>query len=90
MSEIIGFGIDTKSPVIQEIIMSNRIGAISVILAQRLDIPDIQALKLFYENHTCAQLHESLQAFISTVTTTLPMNICVRWRVGNKIKICRI
>ena len=58
MSEIIGFGIDTKSPVIQEIIMSNRIGAISVILAQRLDIPDIQALKLFYESHTCAQLHD--------------------------------
>ena len=48
----------TKSPVIQEIIMSNRIGAISVILAQRLDIPDIQALKLFYESRTCAQLHD--------------------------------
>ena len=48
----------TKSPVIQEIIMSNRIGAISVILAQRLDIPDIQALKLFYESRTCAHLHD--------------------------------
>lgn len=48
----------TKSPVIQEIIMSNRIGAISVILAQRLDISDIQALKLFYESRTCAQLHD--------------------------------
>lgn len=58
MSEIIGPGIDTKSPVIQEIIMSNRIGAISVILAQRLDIPDIQALKLFYESRTCAGLHD--------------------------------
>ena len=38
----------TKSPIIQEIIMSNRIGAISVILAERLCITDIQALKLFY------------------------------------------
>ena len=48
----------TKSPVIQEIIMSNRIGAISVILAERLNISDIQALKLFYESQTCAYLHE--------------------------------
>ena len=48
----------TKSPVIQEIIMSNRIGAISVILAQRLGITDILALKLFYESHTCARLHD--------------------------------
>ena len=48
----------TQSPVIQEIIMSNRIGAIAVILAKRLNIEDIQALKLFYESLTCAQLHD--------------------------------
>ncbi|MBR4996463.1 MAG: hypothetical protein IKV15_04335 [Bacteroidaceae bacterium] len=48
----------TKSPVIQEIIMSNRIGAIAVILAERLGIPDIQALKLFYESKTCSHLHD--------------------------------
>ena len=48
----------TESPVIQEIIMSNRIGAIAVILAKRLNIEDIQALKLFYESQTCAQLHD--------------------------------
>ena len=48
----------TQSPVIQEIIMSNRIGAIAVILAKRLNIEDIQALKLFYESQTCAQLHD--------------------------------
>ena len=58
MSEIIGYGIDTKSPVIQEIIMSNRIGAIAIILAERLGITDIQALKLFYESRTCANLHD--------------------------------
>ncbi len=48
----------TKSSVIQEIIMSNRIGAISVILAERLGITDIQALKLFYESRTCAHLRD--------------------------------
>ena len=48
----------TKSPVIQEIIMSNRIGAIAVILAERLGVTDIQALKLFYESQTCAHLHD--------------------------------
>ena len=48
----------TKSPVMQEIIMSNRIGAIAVILAKRLNIEDIKALKLFYESQTCANLHD--------------------------------
>ncbi len=47
-----------KSPVIQEIIMSNRIGAISVELAKRLNIEPVRALKLFYESQTCAYLHD--------------------------------
>ena len=47
-----------KSPVIQEIIMSNRIGAISVELARRLNIEPIRALQLFYESKTCADLHD--------------------------------
>lgn len=46
-----------KSPVIQEIIMSNRIGAIAVILAKKLDIDNVKALKLFYESETCFRLH---------------------------------
>lgn len=46
-----------KSPVIQEIIMSNRIGAISMELAKRLDIEPVKALQLFYESQTCADLH---------------------------------
>ena len=37
-----------KSPVIQEIIMSNRIGAIAVELAKRLNIAPEKALQLFY------------------------------------------
>lgn len=48
----------TKSPVVQEIIMSNRIGAISVILAERLNIDSVKALKMFYVSKTCANLHD--------------------------------
>lgn len=47
-----------KSPVIQEIIMSNRIGAIAVILAKKLDIDNVKALTLFYESETCSKLHD--------------------------------
>lgn len=47
-----------KSPVIQEIMMSNRIGAISMELAKRLDIEPVKALQLFYESQTCADLHD--------------------------------
>lgn len=47
-----------KSPVIQEIIMSNRIGAIAVILAKKLDVDNVKALKLFYESETCSKLHD--------------------------------
>ena len=47
-----------KSPVVQEIILSNRIGAISVELAKRLDIEPVKALELFYESQTCADLHD--------------------------------
>jgi len=48
----------TKSPVIQEIIMSNRIGAIAIHLAKQLNIDNVRALKLFYESKTCADLHD--------------------------------
>ena len=47
-----------KSPLVQEIILSNRIGAISVELAKRLDIEPVKALELFYESQTCADLHD--------------------------------
>ena len=46
-----------KSPVIQEIIMSNRIGSISDEIAKRLDIEPLKALELFYASKTCADLH---------------------------------
>jgi hypothetical protein len=47
-----------KSPIVQEIIMSNRIGAIAVILSEKLDIDNVKALKLFYESETCARLND--------------------------------
>lgn len=48
----------TKSPVVQEIIMSNRIGAITILLAKQLNIDNVKALKLFYESGTCRKLHD--------------------------------
>lgn len=48
----------TKSPIVQEIIMSNRIGAISVLLAKHLQIDNVRALKLFYKSETCRKLHD--------------------------------
>lgn len=48
----------SKTPVVQEILMSNHIGSISMVLSKRLDIEPLRALKLFYESQTCAKLHD--------------------------------
>ena len=58
MMEQMNYNSPTNSPVIQEIIMSNRIGAISVLLAEQLNIDSVKALKLFYQSKTCANLHD--------------------------------
>ena len=47
-----------KSPEIQEIILSNRIGIIAAELSKRLEIAPVRALQLFYESKTCADLHD--------------------------------
>ena len=47
-----------KSPVVQEIILSNRIGSIAMELSRLLDIEPVKALELFYESQTCADLHD--------------------------------
>ena len=47
-----------KTPIVQEILMSNRIGAIAMLLSKRLDIEPLRALKLFYESQTCTDLHD--------------------------------
>ena len=46
-----------KSPIIQEIIMSNRIGIICEELSRRMNINPTKALELFYESQTCDDLH---------------------------------
>lgn len=61
MSEVMEqkqFDDPVTSPVIQEIIMSNRIGSISMELAKRLNIEPVKTLQLFYESQTCADLHD--------------------------------
>ena len=40
------------------ILISNRIGAIAMILSKRLDIDPLRALKMFYKSQTCANLHD--------------------------------
>ena len=47
-----------KSPIIQEIIISNRIGSISMELSRRLGITPTEALMRFYESRTCSDLHD--------------------------------
>lgn len=49
----------TQSPVIQEIIMSNRIGAIAMILSRQLSIDSVKTLKMFYKSETCRKLHNN-------------------------------
>ncbi|MGM9698689.1 MAG: hypothetical protein ACI4TK_10700 [Agathobacter sp.] len=46
-----------KSPVIQEIILSNRIAVISDEIAKRMNITPLKALELFYASKTCEDLH---------------------------------
>lgn len=57
MMEQKNYNISTQSPVIQEIIMSNRIGAIAMILSKQLGVDSVKSLKLFYESETCRKLH---------------------------------
>ena len=47
-----------KSPVVQEIILCNRIGAIAMCTAKRLDVEPLRALLLFYRSQTCRHLHD--------------------------------
>ncbi len=44
--------------IVQDILMSGRIGIIAAEIAKRSNITPIQALKLFYESETCRQLHD--------------------------------
>lgn len=59
MMEQKNYNSPTQSPVIQEIIMSNRIGAIAMILSKQLSIDSVKTLKMFYESETCRKLHNN-------------------------------
>lgn len=65
-----------KSPEIQEIIMSYRIGIIAAELAKRLDISPVRALQLFYESRTCADFTTNVQGFICMAIFILLMSLC--------------
>ena len=78
-----------KSPIVQEIILSNRIGAISLELSKRLDIDPVKALELFYESQTCADLHDKSRSSTCIVTSTLPTNLSKKNRI-DKRKIHRV
>ncbi len=49
--------LDTKTPEIQNILMSGRIGIISARIAELLGVDPVRALEMFYESETCRQLH---------------------------------
>ena len=51
--------INTKTPEIQEMILSYQIGGVAYELSQRLDISPGLALDLCCRSKTCAQLHGS-------------------------------
>ena len=52
-----------KLPVVQEIILTNRIGSISMEISRRLGIDPVKALEMFYESRTCADLHDRSTGF---------------------------
>ncbi|MCL3849918.1 MULTISPECIES: hypothetical protein [Parabacteroides] len=58
MKDLNQYSDPVKSPEIQEIILSNRIGMIAAELSKRLDIAPGRALQLFYESKSCADLHD--------------------------------
>ena len=59
MSEQKIYNDPAKSPEIQEIILSSRIGIIASELSKRLNISPSRALMLFYESKTCEDLHDN-------------------------------
>ena len=46
-----------KSPVIHEIILSNRIAVICDEIARRMNVTPLKALEIFYASKTCEDLH---------------------------------
>ena len=70
-----------KPPIVQEIIMSNRIGAISMELAKCMNIEPVKALQLFYESQTCADLHKRKQDCTYLETFILWASFCKKFTI---------
>lgn len=51
--------IDQKKETARTILRSYKIGRIACIIAQKLQIPPIEALKNFYASQTCSELHDT-------------------------------
>lgn len=58
MNQVITPNDPLKSPEIQEMILSSRIGIIANALSERLGIASHEALIRFYESETCRRLHD--------------------------------
>lgn len=77
-------GDPVKSPEIQEIILSNRIGSIAAELAKHLEIAPIRALQLFYESKTCADLHDKETGLYLYGNLYTLMNLCENIKINYK------
>ena len=77
--------INTKTPEIQEMILSYQIGGVAYELSQRLEISPALALDLFYRSKTCAQLHDKRTGlYLNWAMATSPMISFTRSRKGTK------
>ena len=79
-------GDPVKSPEIQEIILSNRIGSIAAELAKRLEIAPIRALQLFYvlKARLVLTCMTRRQGFISMAISISLMNLCENIKINYK------
>ena len=77
-------GDPVKSPEIQEIILSNRIGSIAAELAKRLEIAPIRALQLFMKARLVLTCMTRRQGFISMAISISLMNLCENIKINYK------
>lgn len=76
--------INTKTPEIQEMILSYQIGGVAYELSQRLEISPALALDLFYRSKTCAQLHDKRTGLYLMSNGYIADDFITRSREGTK------
>ena len=74
-----------KSPVIQEIIMSNRIGAISMELSKRLNIDPVKALNCFTKARPALTCTTNPRDYTFMEICMWRMSLCGRWSMGCRV-----